>query len=64
MGYLIAALVIVLAIVLAVAVAKFLLGLLVIAAGVIAAGYIWYRLKDPFHRPHPVTPTEEQRQHR
>lgn len=64
MGYLIAALIIVLAIVLAVAIAKFLLGLLVIAIGVIAALYIWYRLKDPLQRPHPVTPTEEQRQHR
>lgn len=64
MGYLIAALIIILAIVVAVAVAKLLIGLLVVAAGVAAAVYIWYRLKDPLHRPHPVTPTEQQHQHR
>ena len=44
MGYVIAALVIILAIVVAVAVAELLIKLLVIAAGVIGAIYIWRRL--------------------
>ena len=55
MGYLIAALVIILAIVLAVAIAKVLISLLVIAAGVVAALYIWYRLRSDT-----VTPTGSQ----
>lgn len=63
MGYLVAALVIVLAVVVAVAIAKFLIGLLVIAVGLVAAVYIWYRLKDPFDRTHPISPTDERRGH-
>lgn len=46
MGFLIAALVIILAVVVAVAIAKFLIGLLIVAAGVIGAFYIWHRLTN------------------
>jgi hypothetical protein len=44
MGYLIAALLIILAVVVAVAIAKLLIGLLIVAAGIIGAIYIWRRL--------------------
>lgn len=63
MGYLIAALVIVLAVVVAVAVAKFLFSLLVLVVGVAAAIYVWYRLKDPFRRPHPINSADERAGH-
>lgn len=46
MSILIAALLIVVAVVIAIAVAKLLFGVLVVAAGVIGAIYIWRRLSD------------------
>lgn len=61
MGYLIAALVIILAVVVAVAIAEFLIGVLVVAAGIVAALYLWNRLRDDQRRPHPITSTPSQR---